>query len=46
MPITHDILDDDIIGPAFRDGERTILVAQLNKRFGELPAFVDERLGK
>ena len=46
MPITHDILDHDIIGPAFRDGERTILVAMLNKRFGELPAFVEERLGK
>jgi predicted transposase YdaD len=46
MPITHDILDHDIIGPAFRDGERTILVAMLNKRFGELPAFVDERLSK
>lgn len=46
MPITHDILDHDIIGPAFRDGERTILVAQLNKRFGSIPPLVEEHLSK
>lgn len=48
MPITEDIMDHDIIGPAIREGiqrgELNILRRQISKRFGNLPAWVEERL--
>ncbi len=48
MPILDDIIDHDVIGPLIRqgrqEGELTILRGLLAKRFGELPAWVDERL--
>ena len=56
MPILNDIMDHDVLGPTFREGEKkgleqglqkgelTILRRQLNKRFGTMPAGVDERL--
>jgi hypothetical protein len=46
MPILDDIMDHDVIGPAIRKGERTILRHQLDKRFGAVPAWVDERLAQ
>jgi predicted transposase YdaD len=50
MPILDDIMDHDVIGPAIREGvqrgELTILRRQLNKRFGALPAWAEERLTK
>ncbi len=48
MPITEDIMDHDIIGPAIRqgrqEGELTMLRRQIAKRFGPVPAWADERL--
>jgi len=52
MPILDDIMDHDFLGPLIRQGrqegiirgELTILRHQLRKRFGELPAWVDDRL--
>jgi uncharacterized protein DUF4351 len=48
MPITHDILDHEVIGPAIkqgmRQGELTIIRRQIEKRFGTLPDGVEERL--
>ncbi len=52
MPITEDITDHDIIGPAIRqgrqegrqEGEMNLLRRQIGKRFGDLPAWVDKRL--
>ena len=55
MPITEDIMDHEIIGPAIRkglqqgriegrvEGELAILRRQIAKRFAPLPAWVDER---
>jgi predicted transposase YdaD len=56
MPITADIMDNDIIGPAIRqglqqgrqegrqEGELTILRRLMIKRFGPLPPWADDRL--
>ena len=44
MPILNDIMDHDLLGPTFRDGERNMLRRLLNKRFGMIPAWVDEQL--
>lgn len=58
MPILDDIMNHDVIGPAIRkgikqgmkqgvqQGELTILRRMIDKRFGSLPAWVDERLTK
>jgi len=54
MPILDSMLDHNIIGPAIRQGleqgflqgQLDILRRQIGKRFGTLPAWVDERLGK
>jgi predicted transposase YdaD len=57
MPILNDILDHEVIGPVLRQGiqqgiqqgmqqgEMLILRRQLEARFGELPSWVEERLG-
>jgi hypothetical protein len=52
MPITEDILKHEIIGPAYRqgrqeglqEGEMRILRRQLVTRFGQIPAWLDDRL--
>ncbi len=48
MPILNDIMDHGVFGPLIRqgrkEGELTILRGLLGKRFGDLPAWVDERL--
>ena len=56
MPILDDIMDHDLLGPAIRQGmqkgleqgvqrgELIILRRQLNRRFGVMPAAIDERL--
>jgi len=52
MPIMHDIMDHKIIGPAIRRGLEqgrkeeglVMLRRQLAKRFGQLPAWVEQRL--
>jgi Domain of unknown function (DUF4351) len=48
MPIMHDIMDHEIIGPAIRQGMQqegiSILRRQIEKRFGPLPASAEERL--
>ena len=56
MPILDDIMDHDLLGPIFRDGEKqgelkgqlkgelTIVRRLLAKRFGPLPTWLDERL--
>jgi hypothetical protein len=48
MPILDDIMDHDLLGPAIRqgiqEGELTIVRKMLNKRFGTLPDWADQRL--
>ena len=52
MPVHFDIMDNEVLGPLLRkgleqgrgEGSRRILRSQLQKRFGALPASVDERL--
>jgi hypothetical protein len=44
MPIYIDILENKVLGREFKRGERTLLRGQIEKRFGALPAWVDERL--
>jgi hypothetical protein len=48
MPILDDIMDHDVIGPAIRQGRReevlNVLGGLVAKRFGPLPASLDERL--
>ena len=48
MPITHDILDHEVIGPAIKEGRRqegiSILRRQIEKRLGPLPGWAEERL--
>src|ERR1017187_2820875 len=58
MPITEDILNHKIIGPAYRqgrqegrqegqqEGELELLRRQIVKRFGPIPAWLDERLAR
>jgi hypothetical protein len=44
MPITTDILDHDLIGPATKEGALAVLRPQIEERFGALPAWAEERL--
>jgi predicted transposase YdaD len=48
MPILNDIMDHKVFGPLIRQGEQkgelTILRRLLNKRFGDIPAWIDDRL--
>jgi hypothetical protein len=54
MPILNDIMDHDLLGPTFREGEQkglqqgelTMLRRLLEKRFGAVPAWMDEHLAK
>jgi len=48
MPVYIDILDNEILGPAFKkgleEGELKILRRLIEKRFGPVPAWAEERL--
>lgn len=50
MPILDDIMDHKVIGPAIREGMLkeglSMLRAQIQKRFGTVPVWADEQLGK
>ncbi len=52
MPILDDIMDHDILGPAIRrgleqgrvEGEQTVVMRMIEKRFGSIPSWVRQRL--
>ena len=52
MPILDDIMDHDILGPAIRrgleqgrvEGEQTVVMRMIEKRFGSTPPWARERL--
>jgi hypothetical protein len=52
MPILTDIMDHEVLGPAIRqgrqegrqEGRQDVLRRQLQKRFGQIPAWVETRL--
>jgi hypothetical protein len=52
MPITEDIMNHDILGPAIREGmdrgkelgEQTVVLRQIEKRFGSVPAWAHRRV--
>jgi predicted transposase YdaD len=52
MPILDDIMDHDLLGPVLRrglqqgrmEGEQTIVMRQIEKRFGAVPAWARQRL--
>ncbi len=57
MPILDDIMDHDLYGPKIREGmaagraagleegERLVVRRLIEKKFGPMPAWVDQRLG-
>jgi Domain of unknown function (DUF4351) len=44
MPLLNDILDNKVFGREFKRGEMTILRRQIEKRFGAMPGWAEERL--
>ena len=44
MPILDDIRDHDVIGPWIAKGERTIILAQIARRFGSVPEWAAQKL--
>ncbi len=44
MPITEDIRDHDLLGPAITRGERNLVIRQIEKRFGSIPGWALQRL--
>ena len=48
MPILDDLIDHDLFGPAIRrgriEGEQAIVMRQIEKRFGPIPARARQRL--
>ena len=48
MPILNDIMEHEVIGPeikkGIRQGELTVIRRQIEKRFGALPAWAEDRL--
>lgn len=48
MPILNDILDNKVLGREYKrglqDGELTVLRRQVEKKFGPLPSWAEERL--
>jgi hypothetical protein len=44
MPILNDILDNKVLGREFKRGELTVLRRLIEKRFGAIPTWAEERL--
>ena len=44
MPITVDILENKVFARAYRRGELSLLRLQIDKRFGPIPPWAEERL--
>jgi hypothetical protein len=48
VPVLNDILDNKVLGREFkrgrREGELTVLTRQIEKRFGAIPGWAQERL--
>jgi hypothetical protein len=44
MPIFGDILDNKVLGREFKRGELAVLRRQIEKRFGAIPTWAEERL--
>jgi predicted GNAT family N-acyltransferase len=44
MPVYIDISENKVLGPAYREGELTVLRRLIAKRFGPMPAWAEERL--
>lgn len=48
MPILNDIMDHQVIGPAIRkgrlEGERSIILRQITRRFGPIPVSARKRI--
>ena len=46
MPILNDIREHSVLGREYKKGELSVLRRQLEKRFGTVPAWAEERLSK
>ena len=46
MPITEDILDHELIGPAIRKGQQRMLRRQIRARFGTVPRWLEDRMSQ
>lgn len=46
MPILNDVLDHKVLGREFKKGQLTVLRLQIEKRFGALPKWAEDRLGQ
>ncbi len=44
MPILNELLDNKVLGREFKRGELTVLRRQIEKRFGAIPGWAEERL--
>ena len=44
MPILNYLLDNKVLGREFKRGELTVLRRQIEKRFGAIPNWAEERL--
>jgi hypothetical protein len=44
MPILNDLLDNKVLGREFKRGELTVLRRLIEKRFGAIPTWAEERL--
>jgi hypothetical protein len=46
VPMTIDILENKVLGREIRRGARTVLRLLLEKKFGPIPSWLEERLSK
>jgi len=44
VPVFIDILENQVLGREFKRGELTVLRRQIEKRFGAIPSWAEERL--
>ena len=44
MPILNDIRDYEVLGEEYKNGAPTVLRPQIEKRFGAIPSWAEERL--
>ena len=44
MPILNDLLDNKVLGREFKRGELTVLRRLIEKRFGAIPSWAEDRL--